>query len=117
LPAPTNPTRIVRSSMARHGNTTASRLEVSDEDHARDDPRVEHARRQPGGDRPRVLGPARQGAWTDPVAHDDYAGLAPVADAPTTAIAAGEYQYGIVPFRHCSRRARSTSASPSIRPR
>ena len=36
----------------------------------------------------------------DPVAHDDYAGLARVADALTTPVAAGEYQYGIVPFRH-----------------
>ncbi|MGH7334389.1 MAG: mandelate racemase/muconate lactonizing enzyme family protein [Candidatus Rokuibacteriota bacterium] len=36
----------------------------------------------------------------DPVAHDDYPGLARVADALTTPIAAGEYHYGIVPFRH-----------------
>jgi L-alanine-DL-glutamate epimerase-like enolase superfamily enzyme len=36
----------------------------------------------------------------DPVAHDDYAGLAHVADALTTPVAAGEYHYGIVPFRH-----------------
>src|SRR5256712_4248317 len=36
----------------------------------------------------------------DPVGHDDYAGLAPLADALTTPIAAGEYHYGIVPFRH-----------------
>src|SRR5919109_425702 len=36
----------------------------------------------------------------DPVAHDDYAGLARVADTLTTPIAAGEYHYGIVPFRH-----------------
>jgi L-alanine-DL-glutamate epimerase-like enolase superfamily enzyme len=36
----------------------------------------------------------------DPVAHDDYSGLARVADALTTPIAAGEYHYGIVPFRH-----------------
>src|SRR5439155_403934 len=36
----------------------------------------------------------------DPVAHDDYAGLARVADALTTPIAAGEYHYGTVPFRH-----------------
>jgi L-alanine-DL-glutamate epimerase-like enolase superfamily enzyme len=35
----------------------------------------------------------------DPVAHDDYAGLARVADALTAPIAAGEYHYGIVPFR------------------
>jgi L-alanine-DL-glutamate epimerase-like enolase superfamily enzyme len=36
----------------------------------------------------------------DPVAHDDYAGLARVADALTTPITAGEYHYGITPFRH-----------------
>jgi L-alanine-DL-glutamate epimerase-like enolase superfamily enzyme len=36
----------------------------------------------------------------DPVAHDDYAGLARVADALITPVAAGEYHYGIVPFRH-----------------
>jgi L-alanine-DL-glutamate epimerase-like enolase superfamily enzyme len=36
----------------------------------------------------------------DPVAHDDYAGLATVADNLKMPIAAGEYQYGIVPFRH-----------------
>jgi L-alanine-DL-glutamate epimerase-like enolase superfamily enzyme len=36
----------------------------------------------------------------DPVAHDDYAGMARVADALTTPIAAGEYHYGITPFRH-----------------
>lgn len=36
----------------------------------------------------------------DVVAHDDYAGLARVADALTTPIAAGEYHYGITPFRH-----------------
>jgi L-alanine-DL-glutamate epimerase-like enolase superfamily enzyme len=36
----------------------------------------------------------------DPVAHDDYAGLAEVASALVTPIAAGEYHYGIVPFRH-----------------
>jgi len=36
----------------------------------------------------------------DPVAHDDYAGLARVADALSTPVAAGEYHYGIVPFRH-----------------
>jgi L-alanine-DL-glutamate epimerase-like enolase superfamily enzyme len=36
----------------------------------------------------------------DVVAHDDYAGLARVAAALTTPIAAGEYHYGIVPFRH-----------------
>lgn len=36
----------------------------------------------------------------DVVAHDDYAGLARVATALMTPIAAGEYHYGIVPFRH-----------------
>ena len=36
----------------------------------------------------------------DVVAHDDYPGLASVADALTTPICAGEYHYGITPFRH-----------------
>ena len=36
----------------------------------------------------------------DPTTHDDYAGLARIADALATPIAAGEYHYGIVPFRH-----------------
>jgi L-alanine-DL-glutamate epimerase-like enolase superfamily enzyme len=36
----------------------------------------------------------------DPTAHDDYPGLARIADALATPIAAGEYHYGIVPFRH-----------------
>ncbi len=36
----------------------------------------------------------------DVVARDDYPGLARVADALTTPIAAGEYVYGIRPFRH-----------------
>jgi L-alanine-DL-glutamate epimerase-like enolase superfamily enzyme len=36
----------------------------------------------------------------DPVAHDDYAGLAQVARDLVTPIAAGEYHYGIVPFQH-----------------
>ena len=36
----------------------------------------------------------------DIVAHDDYPGLAAVADALATPIAAGEYVYGLVPFRH-----------------
>ena len=36
----------------------------------------------------------------DVVAHDDFQGLARVADALTTPIATGEYHYGIVPFRH-----------------
>jgi L-alanine-DL-glutamate epimerase-like enolase superfamily enzyme len=35
----------------------------------------------------------------DVVAHDDYQGLARVADTLTTPIAAGEYVYGITPFR------------------
>jgi L-alanine-DL-glutamate epimerase-like enolase superfamily enzyme len=35
----------------------------------------------------------------DPTTHDDYAGLARVADALATPIAAGEYVYGIAPFR------------------
>src|SRR4051812_29935309 len=36
----------------------------------------------------------------DVVAHDDYPGLAAVANALATPIAAGEYVYGLVPFRH-----------------
>src|SRR5437867_896634 len=36
----------------------------------------------------------------DPSTHDDYPGMARIADALTTPIAAGEYHYGIVPFRH-----------------
>jgi L-alanine-DL-glutamate epimerase-like enolase superfamily enzyme len=36
----------------------------------------------------------------DPTTHDDYPGLAHITDALTTPIAAGEYHYGIVPFRH-----------------
>ena len=36
----------------------------------------------------------------DVVAHDDYDGLARVAAALATPIAAGEYVYGTVPFRH-----------------
>src|SRR5918998_696796 len=36
----------------------------------------------------------------DVVPHDDFQGLARVADALTTPIAAGEYLYGITPFRH-----------------
>ncbi len=36
----------------------------------------------------------------DVVAHDDYPGLAQVAAALATPIAAGEYVYGSVPFRH-----------------
>jgi L-alanine-DL-glutamate epimerase-like enolase superfamily enzyme len=36
----------------------------------------------------------------DPTAHDDVPGLARIADALTAPIAAGEYHYGIVPFRH-----------------
>lgn len=42
----------------------------------------------------------------DPTAHEDYAGLARIADALDTPIAAGEYQWGIVPFRHmCEQRS------------
>lgn len=36
----------------------------------------------------------------DVIAHDDYPGLASVAAALATPIAAGEYVYGLVPFRH-----------------
>ena len=36
----------------------------------------------------------------DPTPHDDYPGLARIADALPTPIAAGEYHYGITPFRH-----------------
>jgi L-alanine-DL-glutamate epimerase-like enolase superfamily enzyme len=36
----------------------------------------------------------------DVVAHDDYAGMAAVAGALATPLAAGEYVYGLVPFRH-----------------
>jgi L-alanine-DL-glutamate epimerase-like enolase superfamily enzyme len=36
----------------------------------------------------------------DVVAHDDYPGMARVADALTTPVAGGEYVYGVVPFRH-----------------
>ncbi|HEV7664021.1 MAG TPA: mandelate racemase/muconate lactonizing enzyme family protein [Chloroflexota bacterium] len=36
----------------------------------------------------------------DPTAHDDFPGLARIADELVTPIAAGEYHYGIVPFRH-----------------
>ena len=36
----------------------------------------------------------------DPTDHEDYAGLARIADALDTPIAAGEYHYGIAPFRH-----------------
>src|SRR5215472_17379385 len=36
----------------------------------------------------------------DVTAHDDYAGLARVAEALRTPIAGGEYLWGIVPFRH-----------------
>ncbi|HEX3864173.1 MAG TPA: mandelate racemase/muconate lactonizing enzyme family protein [Stellaceae bacterium] len=39
--------------------------------------------------------------WLEDVTtHDDYAGLARVADALSTPVAGGEYLYGIVPFRH-----------------
>jgi L-alanine-DL-glutamate epimerase-like enolase superfamily enzyme len=36
----------------------------------------------------------------DPTTHDDYPGLARIADNLITPIAAGEYHYGIAPFRH-----------------
>ena len=36
----------------------------------------------------------------DPVQHQDYSGMARIADAIDTPIASGEYHYGIVPFRH-----------------
>ena len=36
----------------------------------------------------------------DPTHHQDYEGLARIADALDTPIAAGEYHYGIAPFRH-----------------
>jgi L-alanine-DL-glutamate epimerase-like enolase superfamily enzyme len=36
----------------------------------------------------------------DPTTHDDYPGLARIADALSTPVAAGEYVYGISPFRH-----------------
>jgi len=35
----------------------------------------------------------------DPTAHDDYAGLARITDALVMPVAAGEYVYGIAPFR------------------
>jgi L-alanine-DL-glutamate epimerase-like enolase superfamily enzyme len=39
--------------------------------------------------------------WLEDVtAHDDYAGLARVANALATPVAGGEYVYGITPFRH-----------------
>jgi L-alanine-DL-glutamate epimerase-like enolase superfamily enzyme len=39
--------------------------------------------------------------WLEDVsAHDDYAGLARVADALATPVTGGEYVYGITPFRH-----------------
>ena len=50
--------------------------------------------------------PARRGCRgravlaRDVTAHDDYAGLARVADALATPVAGGEYFWGIVPFRH-----------------
>jgi L-alanine-DL-glutamate epimerase-like enolase superfamily enzyme len=37
--------------------------------------------------------------WEDVTAHDDYPGLARVADALATPVAGGEYVYGITPFR------------------
>jgi L-alanine-DL-glutamate epimerase-like enolase superfamily enzyme len=38
--------------------------------------------------------------WEDVTAHDDFPGLARVADALATPVAGGEYVYGIAPFRH-----------------
>jgi L-alanine-DL-glutamate epimerase-like enolase superfamily enzyme len=38
--------------------------------------------------------------WEDVTAHDDYPGLARVADALATPTAGGEYGYGIAAFRH-----------------
>ncbi|MDE2899548.1 MAG: mandelate racemase/muconate lactonizing enzyme family protein [Chloroflexota bacterium] len=38
--------------------------------------------------------------FEDPTDHQDYAGLARIADALTMPVAAGEYHYGIAPFRH-----------------
>jgi L-alanine-DL-glutamate epimerase-like enolase superfamily enzyme len=48
----------------------------------------------------RRLEPYRLYWLEDPTTHDDYAGLARIADALATPIAAGEYHYGITPFRH-----------------
>lgn len=40
-------------------------------------------------------------AWLeDPIDHQDYDGLAHIAESLDTPIAAGEYHYGITPFRH-----------------
>ena len=36
----------------------------------------------------------------DPVHHQDYAGMARIAEALDTPLASGEYHYGIAPFRH-----------------
>jgi L-alanine-DL-glutamate epimerase-like enolase superfamily enzyme len=38
--------------------------------------------------------------WEDVTTHDDFPGLARVADALATPVAGGEYVYGIAPFRH-----------------
>ena len=46
----------------------------------------------------------------DVVAHDDYPGLARVADALTTPIAAGEYVYGIAPLPPLIEHRSSTSS-------
>lgn len=44
-------------------------------------------------------------AWLeDPIDHQDYGGLAQIADALDTPIATGEYLYGLTPFRHMLRR-------------
>lgn len=36
----------------------------------------------------------------DPINHQDYEGLARIADALNTPVSAGEYHYGIIPFRY-----------------
>ena len=36
----------------------------------------------------------------DPIHHQDYAGLAQIADALDTPVTTGEYHFGIAPFRH-----------------
>jgi L-alanine-DL-glutamate epimerase-like enolase superfamily enzyme len=36
----------------------------------------------------------------DPIHHQDYDGMARIAEALDTPIASGEYHYGVVPFRH-----------------
>jgi len=48
----------------------------------------------------RRVEPCRLFWLEDVVAHDDYPGLARVTGALSTPVAAGEYVYGAVPFRH-----------------